>query len=269
MAKPGILEPKSIEELTQLFADAGDDPIDGTYGGVAFEVRQATQVQLGLALLAGPLGIDGPETGGPRGLAVRIPLPRQVIADLSLSVGKILDRKTGQPEVAWDLQAADPDAARAYLAEGLEPVLRRLGGRYAIRMDDRVLAFGPLLGTPAESARDLADLVAALPRPTGDEAVVPDFDEAVVTDGGVVEAGVYDGEIDAELARAALESEGIPARAVGGGSAGLWGGTAGVVEVRVLVPRSYAEQAEKVLVELDAADDRSSLSDPPPEPKEE
>jgi SAM-dependent methyltransferase len=259
MARAEVREPQSLDELTALFADAGDEPIAGTYDGVRFDLLQAADGALRLALIAGPLGLDDGHHVL-RGLAVRVRLPLPVPADMQLLVGKVLGRESTRLEVGWNLEASDPAAVRAYLADGLEPVLRRLGERQGVRMDDRELVWGPLLGTPAESARDLADVVAALPRPTGDEAELPDFDAAAEADGGVVEAGVYDGEIDAELARGALEAAGIPARTVGGGT-GLWGGATGLVDVRVLVPRSYAEQAEAVLAELDAADDEDEDED--------
>ena len=273
MAKREIRETRSLEELTQLFADAGDERIDAVHEGTPFTVERIRETAGWLAVFVSPLALGAAHRHGTsvRGHAVRIPLPKPVVADMALSVARMIDPGAESERIEWSLQAADEEAARAYLAGDLEAVLRRLGVRYRIRMNDRELTFGPLLGTPAESARDLADLVAALPRPTGDEAVLPDFDEAAEADGGVVEAGVYDGEIDAELARGALEAEGIPARAVGGGSAGLWGGTAGIVEVRVLVPRSYAERAEKLLAELDAADDEGDANDDAPddEPPEE
>ena len=264
MGRDDVVELATVEDLERFFADFAGPARTFVHAGVevALERRErpgtgGTAGRLGLASVGGLFG--GPAAGA--GLAGRGGSMAGLYADLTLPApvpSDLLMRTKDRPaqgeeslDACFEIEASDRAALDTYLAAGLGERLIRLNRAHVVEMNAERLIVGPFATGPGDFARDLADLIADLPRPSAEAPELPDFDEAVARDGGGVEVARRTGQVDAELARAALAGEGIPSRTIGTGG-GVFA-AAFDAAIRIVVPASFAERAHAILNETENA----------------
>lgn len=246
----------TVEDLERFFAEFDGKARRCSFGGVEFELeRRRMPGTMGVGgavvgLAAG--GFAGLAAGAPRtppGLYVTVTLPVAIRSDLLLRTSDRPEAGKESLDACFGIDASDRSALDEYMGKGLGETLIRLNRRYVIELDSERLILGPFEAGPADFAADVVELIAALPRPSPDEPVVPDFDEAAERDGDVVEVAQRSGPVAAELALAALAAAGIPSRTIGAGG-GVFGAAFDAV-VRLVVPASFAERAMEVLREAE------------------
>jgi len=245
-------ELKTAEEVERFLVEGGHGPSLCIHGDVEFVVEWRRPPASMPGIMRAWISMRGPTAREFEGLFATIALPEPVSSDLLLRTQARPPEAEESLESCFQIEASDPDALRTYLGKGLGDVLLRLNRRYLIEMSDVELVVGPLEGEK-DSARALVELLAALPRPSADAVELPDYDEAVERDGGTIEVAVLEGAINGEMARGALEASGIPCRVSGACSCGPFPCAGMGTEARILVPKSFAKQAEAVMEEFDAS----------------
>jgi hypothetical protein len=248
----------SLEDLERFFAEFDGGVRQGVFDGVEFALARrdapgsipgAVAVALLVSLPIGAAAALGRRTGL---LYATVTLPQPVAADLLLRSQARPPQSEESIDACFHVEVSDPRGLQDYLAAGLGGVLLRLNRQYLIEMTDERILIGPLEEV-RDSARALFDLMGALPRPEAGGSSPPDFDEAVDRDGDVVEVAALTGDVNATLAIGALESEGIPCRALGLGQAGPFAQIGIDAFVRIVVPKSYAARAAEVMREFEAS----------------
>ena len=268
MGRDEVVELATVKDLEGFFADFVGPVRSFVHEGVEVTLERrerpgtgGTAGRLGLAGvgglfggLAAGAGLAG-RGGSMAGLYAELTLPAPVPSDLLLRTKDRPARSEEGLDACFEIEASDRAALDAYLATGLGERLIHLNRTHVVEMNAQRMIVGPFETGPGDFARDVADLIAALPRPSPDAAEVPDFDEAVARDGSGVEVAWRTGQVNAELARAALAAEGIPSRTIGTGG-GVFA-AAFEAAIRIVVPASFAKRAEQLLSELDDVEDES------------
>jgi hypothetical protein len=244
-------ELRTVEELERFLADFEDEPTLCVFDDVEFLVdRKSAGDPTSHTHHLFPSLWES--LRGPAPVFATLALPQPVASDLILRTQARPPEKEESLEACFHIEASDPEALKTYLAGGLGDVILRLNRRFLIEMFDDKILLGSL-DEAKGSARALAELIAALPRPSGEDVELPDFDEAVERDGGTVEVAVLEGGISGEMARGALEASGIPCRLEGASGGGPFPSAGMGSEVRVVVPKSFEKQAAAVMEEFEAS----------------
>jgi hypothetical protein len=250
-ANDDVLELETLDDLTRFFAEFAGPARRRSFDGVEFTTARGNvpgTIPRDVLAVFMPLfsGTQADARRGPQGVFVSLVLPQRVPSDLLLRTQARSTPAEESIETCFHVEASDPAAVAAYLLDGLGEILVRLNRTYLINMTDERLVLGPFHTRPAEFARDVAALIAKLPRPPADASLVPDFDEASAV-GGVVEVARAGGRINATISCGALEAAGIPCRLRGSTGGGMLAAASIDDEVRIVVPASFADQARLVL----------------------
>jgi len=156
----------------------------------------------------------------------------------------------------WD--ALDREAVQNSLSDEIKQALVMLDKHYAIKMRDDYLEFGPILYEPTEAARHLKILLASLPKPIPDEQGVElnaSFSGKVLEDGEFITVARTTNDVQANLWKLALESEGVPSQLFNAQTSCIYGGAIHHIDIQLVVPISYKEQAIAIV-----SDNRMSAS---------
>lgn len=187
--------------------------------------------------------------GRPRGLYLRVLHPLPFNVDLIL-MNERQPRPNRSFEEAFYWEALDRGPIEDFLSDEMKRVLMTLDRQYLIKMTDDYIEFGPILYEPKETAEHLKTLLDQLPKPAqvelSDEPET-NFDENALADGDLITVGKTTNDVQANLWKLALRTNGIPSQLFNAQSSGIYGGAVPAIDIRIAVPIKYKEEAIEII----------------------
>jgi hypothetical protein len=226
--------------LVEFFSDLGLESARCIYGGLRFE----TEYRVPPSPRPGFITME-PET---RGIYVTVHLGVRLDANALMRSRWGVEAGVTDLHEWFDVDATDEKRLREYLEGGLDAVMVDLARGFDVTLTDDRVQFGPLLGTPEESARALDSLVRALPPPLVPATpFVPAPCARRSGEGAMVAIGWTASQRRARALRDAIQAEGIPCQVDALGDLGLAGKPGGARRWHLLVPDACEDEAVKVL----------------------